>query len=116
MSETQREQHDVIDDLMSKAGDDVSRAIRRTLSICPKPHLPVALAAAAAAIGIVTSILDNMAGNDRAKGPDHDNILLAGLLAARTAQENTDGIGDAYKDIEVLRKAGRMATHSNGER
>lgn len=109
-------QTDVIGDLMLKAGDDVSHAIRRTLSICPKPHLPVALAAAAAALGIVTSILDSMAGNDRAKGPDHDNILLAGLLAARTGQDNADGIGEAYKDIDALRKAGRVVSLPNGER
>lgn len=113
------QEHDVIGDLMTKAGEDVTASIRRTLAICPAPHLPVVLAAAAAAIGTVTAILDEMAGSDRSKGPTPENILLAGLLAARTGMKGfngaEDGIGAAYRDFETLKKAGRTP-HSNGDR
>jgi hypothetical protein len=106
------DQIDIVGDLMTKAGDDVTKTIMRTLAICPKPHLPVALAAAAAAIGIAVSILDDLAGNDRSKGPNGDNILLAGLLAARTALDSSDGVGEAYRDFDVLRVARRTPSFS----
>jgi hypothetical protein len=115
MSEKQRDA--IIGDLMTKAGEDVTASIRRTLAICPTPHLPIVLAAAAAAIGTVTAILDEMAGNDHSRGPDPENILLAGLLAARTGMKGfngpEDGVGAAYRDFETLKKAGRTAALSN---
>ncbi len=99
---------DIVGDLMSKAGEDVSRAISRVLAICPDPHLPVAIAAAAAALGAVTALLDEAAGNDMAKGPSPENILLSGLLAARMGIAG-DGVGEAYKDFDALKAAGRIA-------
>lgn len=103
----------IIGDLMTKAGEDVAASIRRTLAICPTPHLPVVLCAAAAAIGTVVAILDEMAGNDRSKGPDPENILLAGLLAARAGMKGFNGLEDsisaAYLDFKTLKDAGRTS-------
>jgi hypothetical protein len=95
----------VVEDLMEKIAEDVTRAMGRTLAICPDPRLPVALAGAAAALGIVTSLLDEMAGLKRKDGPSPENILLAGLLAARLGISGEDGVGQAYRDIEKLKVA-----------
>lgn len=101
-------ENDIIGDLMKKTGEDVTRAILRTLAICPRPHLPLVLAAAAAAIGTVASILDEMTDKKLGNGPNPENVLLAGLLAARTAISPNDGVAAAYRDFEVLKSAGRL--------
>lgn len=93
----------VINDLMKKVADDVTAAIIRTLSICPRPHLPLLTAAAAAALGVMASELDRLAGN---KALDPDNVLLAGLLSARMGTVTDDPTGAAYKDFAVLENAG----------
>lgn len=101
---------DVTSDLMTKVADDVIKAIIRTLSIAPNPRLPVATSAAAAALGIVAAELDKIAGCfDPVSGPGNDNILLSGLIAARLGMlpQSADSVGDAYKDYETLKAAGR---------
>lgn len=100
-------------DLMKKMGDDVSRTIMRTIAIAPEPHLPVAMAAAAAAIGILAAVLEKPAGKyvDPEADPDPQAVLLAGLLAARCAiTPNGDGIAAAYADLKTL------TAHSSTER
>ena len=104
---------DIVGDLMTKSGEDVTRSINRVLAICPDPHLPVAIAAAAAALGAVTALLDELAGNNRADGPSSENILLAGLLAARMGIAG-DGVGEAYKDFDILKSAGRIPQLTTG--
>lgn len=91
-------------DLMKKMGDDVSRTIMRRIAIAPEPHLPVAMAAAAAAIGILAAVLEKPSGkHDPQANPAPQGVLLAGLLAARCAiTPNGDGIAAAYADLKTL--------------
>ena len=96
----------IVADLMSKIGEDVSRAMLRSIDLSPEPKLPVAIAGAAAAIGIVTALLDELSGNEMKKGPTNANIMLAGLLAARYGIGG-DGVEEAYLDIDALKAAGR---------
>ncbi len=100
---------DVTEDLMTKVADDVTKTVIRTLLIAPRPLLPVAASAAAAALGIVAAELDKLAGCYNAlAGPGNDNILLAGLIVARMGMspQAADSIGDAYKDYAALQAAG----------
>lgn len=94
-------------DLMLKVADDVVATILRTLALAPPPRLSVAASAAAAALGLVAAQLDQLAGcYDASSGPGHDNILLAGLIAARLGIDPTTGIADAYRDYATLKAAG----------
>lgn len=98
----------VIEDLMVKAGADVSAAMIRTLELAPPDdRLPIALSGVGAALGIAAGVLDPTDGD----GPGHDSVYLAALLAARIYMAGTakrDGITNAYKDLEVLKQAGRI--------
>lgn len=98
----------IIRDLMTKVGDDVSAALRRTLTIAPAPHLPIALAAGASVVGLIAVLLDA----DPKPDPDPDCVLLAGLLIARTGIGGKDPIGDAYADFKLLKDAGRTVAVS----
>lgn len=94
----------IINDLMTKCTDDVVRALKRTLSIAPEPHLPIAVAAGAATIGMIAALLEHMGGN-RVPGaePDRDCVLLAGLICARMGMDQKDGISQAYRDLAILK-------------
>lgn len=101
----------IIRDLMTKVGDDVGAALRRTLAIAPHPHLPIAIAAGASVVGLISAMLDK----DRAPNPDPDCVLLAGLLIARTGIGGKDPIREAYADFELLKEAGRTVAVSSRE-
>jgi hypothetical protein len=95
----------IVQDLMTKIGDDVVAVLRRTLSIAPKPHLPIAMSAGASVIAFVACLLDT----DPKPTPDPECVLLAGLLIARTGLGGADPIGEAFKDFDALKVAGRAA-------
>lgn len=91
-------------DLMHKLAEDVSAAMYRTLAIAPQPHLPIAMSGAAPLLAMMGALIDT----DPKKEPDPDCLLLAGLLLARAGgARNHDPIGEAYKDFEALKAAGR---------
>lgn len=93
-------------DLMHKLAEDVSAALYRVLAIAPQPHLPIAMSGAAPLIAMMGAILDT----DKKPEPDPDCLLLAGLLLARAGgTKNHDPIGEAYKDFEALKAAGRTS-------
>lgn len=96
----------VVTDLMKKCAEDVSRAMMRTLSLFPRDQqLPIAMAAGASVIGIMSAVLDT--DRDRIPegqaSPDPQCVLLAGLLCARCSlAPNGDGISKAYADLKTL--------------
>jgi hypothetical protein len=98
-------------DLMTKCADDVSRVLTRTMSIAPRPYLPIFMNAGAVCAGMMAAELHHLGGGERNPGdvPDAECILLAGLLIARAGISGTDPIGDAYKDFAALKAAGRLA-------
>lgn len=96
-------------DLMTKVGDDVGAAMRRTLAIAPQPHLPIAIAAGASVIALIAFLLDT----ERSPDPDPDCVLLAGPLIARTGIGGKDPIGEAYADFDLLKNAGRTVSLSS---
>lgn len=95
-------------DLMTKVSDDISAVLRRTLSIAPHPHMPIAVSAGASVLGFLAAMLDS----DRKPDPDPDCVLLAGLLIARTGIGGKDPIGAAYADFQLLKDAGRTVAVS----
>jgi hypothetical protein len=108
MTDTRLELHEQITrDLMKKVADDVVSAMHRTLAIAPSPHLPIAASAAAAAMGIVSALLEESSPDGRVPGstPDPDCVLLAGLLCARLGIGGADPIGEAYADLKLLTAA-----------
>jgi hypothetical protein len=100
--------HAVTKDLILKLSEDVGATIRRTLSIAPEPHLPVAMAAGASAVAAIAVLLND----DPKSEPDRDCLLLAGLLLAHIGP---DAVKNAYRDFEVLKAAGRSALQREGE-
>jgi len=97
----------ITNDLMKKVGDDVTAAMIRTLDIAPN-HLPVAVAGAAAAVGVTAAILGRL--NDSQEmggGPNPDMVMLAALIIGRMGL-GPDGISQAYKDLETLRSNSGM--------
>jgi hypothetical protein len=91
----------VICDLMHKCSRDVTAAIMRTLSLIPREQqMPVAIAAGAGAIGILSAILDT----DRKPELDPECVLLGALLCARCSlAPGGEGISQAYADLETLK-------------
>ena len=89
-------------DLITKVSDDVVAAMLRTLAIAPTPSLPVAMGAAAAALGIVAAELALASQKDTGGTPDSETMLLAGLLSARMGMGGPDPIGEAYDDLRIL--------------
>jgi Ni,Fe-hydrogenase III small subunit len=96
--------HLITDDLMRKVSDDVQAVLKRTLAIAPHPHLPVAVSAGAACIGVIAGLLEIMSEDGRVPGskPDPECVLLAGLLCARMGTGGSDPIGQAYADLKTL--------------
>ena len=103
-------QKGITKDLIRKVGDDVGAIIRRAISIAPAPHLPIAMAAGASAVAAVAILLNT----DPRPEPDPDCLLLAGLLLGRTT--SPDAIGEACKDFEILKAAGRSALAQSEEK
>lgn len=102
---------EITSDLMKKVADDVIAAVHRTLAIAPDPLLPIAVSAGAACVGIVWAMLENLSDQGRTPGaaPDPECLMLAGLIVARVGIKQEDPIGAAYKDMDALRKTGRLA-------
>lgn len=102
MSEKEEIRAQITDDLMTKVVDDVSDALKRTLSIAPL-HLPVALAAAAVCLGYASNVLSRMHSDDNQDNSEltEDISVLAALLAVR-------GVEAGYADLQVLIDAGRI--------
>ena len=102
----------VTEDLMVKISKDVSNAMHRTLALSDE-KLPVAIAGGAVAIGTISAFLEAEEG-ERVPGsdPDPDCVMLAALISARalkcahTGNRSHDPIKQAYKDLEILKKAG----------
>jgi hypothetical protein len=110
---------DVTTDLMKKIADDVGNAILRTCDLAATidgPRLPLLMAAAAAALGMLSGELERMGGTQRpdATGPEYQVILLAGLLAARHGMQLPDPTGEAYRDMEALDRVGRVPQGTSG--
>lgn len=99
--------HVVTKDLIRKLSEDVGAAIRRTLAIAPEPHLPVAMAAGASAVAVITALLDP----EHNPEPDRECQLLAGLLLGRIGP---NAVEDAFRDFEVLKAAGRAILNQEG--
>ncbi len=95
----------VTEDLMKKISEDVSNAMHRTLVLSDE-KLPVAIAGGAVAIGAIGAFLEVEEG-ERAPGndPDPDCVMLAALVCAHTGNRSHDPIKQAYKDLEILKKA-----------
>lgn len=109
MGERSKMENQILADIAEKCAEDVSAAIKRTLSIAPEPKLPVAIMAGAAALGWISALLAERAGTyDPTQSPDPDTLLLAGLLAARLGMDGDSGIADAYEDLRILKEAGRL--------
>lgn len=92
----------IISDLMAKVGDDITGAMMRTISISPEPHLPVAMAGGAAALGIVAGVLNEMSSHPDSELND-ETILLAALLCAHTVINPKTGVEQACRDLQILR-------------
>lgn len=104
----------ITEDIATKCADDVLGAIKRALSIAPPPRLPILLMAGVSAIGMIAAELDDLAGQydpKRKPEPNPANVMLAGLLLARCGMASgpSDGIRNAYTDLEILKKAGRLS-------
>jgi hypothetical protein len=99
-------------DLVRKVGDDIGAVLRRTISIAPQPHMPIAVSAGASVVGLLAAMLDT----DKKPDPDPDCVLLAGLLIARCGIGGSDPIGAAYSDFDALKKAGRTVALPSKER
>jgi len=92
----------VTKDLMIKISQDITAAMMRTLALTDN-HLPVAIAGGSAAAGIIAGCLGKMSGAyDKEKGPDEENVMLAGLLIARMGSQHPDAIAQAYRDLDRL--------------
>ena len=92
----------ITNDLMKKIGNDVTAAMIRTLDIAPN-HLPVAMAGAAAAVGVTAAILSRLNDSQELGGePNPDMVMLAALIIGRMGL-GPDGVSQAYIDLETLR-------------
>lgn len=90
---------------MDRVSQEVQEIVMRALADVgsgAQAHLPVACAAAAAAIGILGAVLEKMGGEPTSAKPEKDCVLLAGLLAARMGIDSESAIPQAYKDLERL--------------
>ena len=103
----------VTEDLMVKISEDVSNAMHRTLALSDE-KLPVAVAGGAIAIGTISAFLEAAEGKRKpGSDPDPDYVLLAALMCAHalvcahTGNRCHDPIKQAYKDLEILKKAGQ---------
>ena len=108
---------EVTRDLMTKVTNDIKDLMLRVALIAPPPTLPLALAACAATLGILSlEIRERMdPPRDPGEGLDPDLILLAGLMAARVGEHGPGCVALAYEDMEVLEAAGRLPSQESAE-
>lgn len=96
-------------DLMTKISDDVTATVLRTLDLGDE-RLPLAMAAAVAAVGILAAVLrrdvlDPVVGESGRSMIDHDAVLYAALLTARFALSPETAADDAHRDLERIRRS-----------
>ena len=105
------QKNQIIDDLMGKIADDITRAMIRTLMLTPHPRLPVAMSGGAAAVGVLAGVLEQGTGEyDTAKRPDNETVMLAALLCAHVAIDPNDGVASAYRDFEILKSRASLSS------
>jgi hypothetical protein len=109
----------VIRDLMNKAADDAKTHLLRTLSLSDDKHLPIAIAAGAAVMGITGAILSQQSDRYIPADPDPESVLLAALIIARSVSvegqdDRSDCVHQAFRDLDALREAGRLPAADTG--
>lgn len=109
----------IVLDLISKAADDATAAIRRVLAlVAPNEQLPIALGGAGAALGLAAAHLKSLepCASDRGDMPDKSadpeaimlTALLLGNMLVHSVTDMETALRAAYRDLDTLRNNGSL--------
>jgi len=104
----------IVADLITKVGSDVSAAIKRAISLAPDGALALSIAAASTALAFVAASIDDT--DPLPPMPDERTVLSAALLTVRSSlpQGGDDPFDAAMADVAALEAAGRLALEKEG--